>query len=121
LTSRNRHFILPLRPSRLPRAAVTERKNVWDEFRVGPEAGVKDFDWHDLRHTFASRLIVRDVNILAVQKLMRHATLSVTLRYAHLAPSHLHAAVEKLCAAASVTASVTGVSDATQKPRQILQ
>jgi hypothetical protein len=66
-------------------------------------------------------IIVRDVNILAVQKLMRHATLSVTLRYAHLAPSHLHAAVEKLCAAASVTASVTGVSDATQKPRQILQ
>ena len=96
-----------------------DHREWWDDVRR--EAGVKDFDWHDLRHTFASRLVMRDVNILAVQKLMRHATLSVTLRYAHLAPSHLHEAVEKLCAAASVAASVTGVSDATQKPRQILQ
>ena len=50
------------------------------------EAGVTKFRWHDLRHTFASRLIVADVNILTVQKLMRHETLTMTLRYGASSP-----------------------------------
>lgn len=63
---------------------------------IKQEAGVRDFRWHDLRHTFASRLVMADVNILKVQKLMRHKTIEMTLRYAHLAPEDLQEAIEKL-------------------------
>ena len=74
----------------------------WDAART--EAEITDFRWHDLRHTFASRLVMNGVDILTVNKLLRHKTLQVTMRYAHLAATHLHDAVEKL---ASVTNSVT--------------
>ena len=70
------------------------RRRWWDEVRL--DAKVTDFHWHDLRHTFASRLVMNGVDILTVNKLLRHATLGVTMRYAHLAPSHFHEAVAKL-------------------------
>lgn len=59
-------------------------------------AGVKDFRYHDLRHTFASRLVMAGVDLRTVQELMGHKGLAMTLRYSHLAPSHLGAAVERL-------------------------
>jgi integrase len=74
----------------------------WSDAR--DDAKVGDFRWHDLRHTFASRLVMNGVDILTVNKLLRHRTLQVTMRYAHLAATHLHDAVEKL---ASVSGSVT--------------
>ena len=58
-------------------------------------AGIEDFHFHDLRHTFASRLAVR-VDLTSVQVLMGHKTINMTLRYAHLAPDHLKKAVESL-------------------------
>ena len=54
------------------------------------------FHWHDLRHTFASRLVMGGVDILTVKELMRHKTLVVTLRYAHLAPEHLSEALDNV-------------------------
>ncbi len=66
----------------------------WETVRE--RAGVKDFTWHDLRHTFASRLVMNGVGILDVNKLMRHETLQVTMRYAHLSDAHLQRAVERL-------------------------
>ncbi len=59
-------------------------------------AGIKDFRFHDLRHTFASHLIMAGVDITTVKELMGHKTLTMTLRYAHLAPSHKVAAVDIL-------------------------
>jgi len=59
-------------------------------------AGIKDFTWHDLRHTFASRLIMAGVDLRTVQELMGHKTIQMTCRYAHLASSHQLAAVERL-------------------------
>jgi integrase len=50
-------------------------------------AGIANFHWHDLRHTFASRLLMAGVDIRTVQELMGHKTIQVTMRYAHLVPA----------------------------------
>jgi integrase len=60
------------------------------------KAGIEGFTWHRLRHTFASRLVMAGVNIRTVQELMGHKTISMTCRYAHLAPTHQLAALERL-------------------------
>jgi site-specific recombinase XerD len=60
-------------------------------------SGVSNFRWHDLRHTFASRLVMAGVDIRTVQELMGHKTIQVTLRDAHLAPQHQLDAVQRLC------------------------
>jgi site-specific recombinase XerD len=53
-------------------------------------AGIRDFRWHDLRHTFASWLIQDGVPLERVAKLLGHKSLTMTMRYAHLAPNQLH-------------------------------
>lgn len=59
-------------------------------------AGIRDFHFHDLRHTFASHLIMAGVDITTVKELLGHKTLTMTLRYAHLAPTHKVKAVDVL-------------------------
>ena len=59
-------------------------------------AGIKNFRWHDLRHTFASWLVIKGVDLNTVRELMGHADYATTLRYAHLAPEVKAAAVERL-------------------------
>ena len=59
-------------------------------------AGIRDFHFHDLRHTFASHLVMAGVDITTVSRLLGHKTLTMTLRYAHLAPSHMVKAVDIL-------------------------
>ncbi len=49
-------------------------------------AKVTDFRWHDLRHTFCSRLTMARVGLRTIQNLAGHKTLSMTARYSHLAP-----------------------------------
>jgi integrase len=61
------------------------------------EASLKEFTWHCLRHTFASRLTMAGVGLRTVQELMGHKTIQMTVRYAHLAPKHQLAAVQQLC------------------------
>ena len=51
---------------------------------------------HTLRHTFASWLAMQGEPIITIQKLMGHSSLEMTLRYAHLSPSHERDAVLKL-------------------------
>ena len=64
------------------------------------DAGVKDYTWHCNRHTFASRLVMAGVDIRTVGELLGHKSLSMTMRYSHLAPAHNAAAVDRLVAVA---------------------
>jgi integrase len=59
-------------------------------------AGLRDFTWYCLRHTFASRLAMAGVDILTIAELMGHKRIQMTMRYAHLAPAHSQAAVDRL-------------------------
>jgi integrase len=67
----------------------------WFEPAVA-KAGLTDYTWHCNRHTFASRLVMAGVDIRTVAQLMGHSTIQMTMRYAHLAPEHNAAAVERL-------------------------
>lgn len=49
---------------------------------------------HVLRHTFASHFMMNGGNILVLQRILGHASLTMTMRYAHLAPEHLQEAVK---------------------------
>lgn len=59
-------------------------------------AGIRDFHWHDCRHTFASRMVMAGKSLVAVSQLMGHSNIKMTMIYAHLAPEHLEDAVEAL-------------------------
>jgi len=63
-------------------------------------AGIENFRWHDLRHTFASRLVMRGPTCEARRELMGHMRLTMTLRYARLSTEHRLAAVRLLDAPA---------------------
>jgi len=60
------------------------------------DAKIENFQWHDLRHTFASRLVMKGVDLRTVQELMGHKTITMTLRYSHLSPANQLEAVQRL-------------------------
>ena len=60
------------------------------------KASIKDFRFHDLRHCFASHLIMAGIDLTTVKELLGHKDIRMTMRYAHLAPSHKQKAVEVL-------------------------
>ena len=82
------------------------------------EAGIKNFHWHDLRHTFASRLRMQGAPLEDIADLLGHKSLTMTRRYAHLGPNKLHAVVSLL--GASATTSATGENGAEAPTSQVV-
>ena len=79
------------------RGAKGERQRVEGSFEaVLKMAGIEDFRFHDLRHTFASHLVMAGVDLFTVGKLLGHRHTTMTARYSHLSPGHLHKAVDNL-------------------------
>ena len=57
-------------------------QKTWE--RIRKQAGIPDVRIHDLRHSFASFMIMNGLNIFEVSKLLGHADIKTTMRYAHL-------------------------------------
>ena len=49
-------------------------------------AGIEDFHFHDLRHTFASHFVMRGGDLTTLQEILGHTTLTMTMKYVHLTP-----------------------------------
>lgn len=85
-------------------------------------AGIRaTITWKDLRHTFASHLVMRGISLYVVQSLMGHASYKMTQRYAHLAPDVKTAAVDSLATPwmGHGTGLVSGVSEGIQVTNSI--
>ena len=69
-----------------PVSGVSSR--IWKNALI--EAGIQNFRWHDLRHTWASWWVQKGVPIYALQEMGGWESIAMVQRYAHLAPEHLH-------------------------------
>jgi len=69
-------------------------KTAWK--KVLEDAEIDNFRWHDMRHDFASQLVMKGVDLNTVRELLCHSDMKITLRYAHLAKGEKLEAVQKL-------------------------
>lgn len=75
-------------------AAVADVKGSFNN--AVKEAGIVNFTFRDLRHTFASHFVMRGGTLKDLQEILGHTTMTMTLRYAHLTQEHKKKAVNLL-------------------------
>jgi integrase len=71
------------------------------EFKTGSHAAmkraeIKNCRFHDLRHTFASHLVMNGTDIATVKELLGHKTMAMTMRYVHLSQEYKQKAIDSL-------------------------
>ncbi|MGO9443908.1 MAG: site-specific integrase [Thiobacillaceae bacterium] len=79
---------------RAKKAETLDLRQPWE--KALKHAGIKDFHWHDLRHTAASYLAMSGVSLVEIAKVLGHRTLQMVARYSHLSDEHIVATGEKL-------------------------
>ncbi len=89
---------------------LTPGQMKWPLLRALKRAGISrdagQIGWHDLRHTYGSHLAMKGVPLKAIQELMGHATIEMTMRYAHLSPETKRDAVQLLDTPAPVSVAL---------------
>jgi integrase len=96
--------LVSLQPDATHRSGLVFRRSIdraWRQIRRAvstalDRAGIKDFRFHDLRHTAASHMVMRGAHLKDVQEILGHADIKMTMRYAHLSPAHLRSTVDRL-------------------------
>jgi integrase len=73
---------------------ISENRSWWEDALA--EAGIEDLTWHDLRHTFCSRLAQAGKGLKVIQEAAGHKTIAMSARYAHLDQTTLRNAMSVL-------------------------
>lgn len=78
-----------------PRHKISQGGGIMEVFRAAvADAGIEDFRFHDLRHTFATRLLRQTGNLKLVSRLLGHTQIETTMRYAHVLDDDLRTALD---------------------------
>ena len=88
---------------------IVERTEIWRN--ALKRAGIVDFRWHDLRHTWASWAVQNGVTVFEIQHLGGWSSSRMVERYAHLSSSHLMAAARKLDGISYVPATLDATKE----------
>ncbi len=83
-------------PSRVNPMQPVDLRTPWES--ALKRAGIEDFRWHDLRHSFASMAAMTGASLPELAALLGHKTLSMVQRYAHLSPQHTASLAERVAA-----------------------
>ena len=83
-------------PSRVNPKQPVDLRQPWE--KALQAADIKDFHWHDLRHTFASMAAMNGASLPELAALLGHKTLAMVQRYAHLSPAHTAKIAERVAA-----------------------
>lgn len=87
----------PVRKRKKPAPVAEAVSGIKSAFNTAlKNAGIENFRFHDLRHTFASHAVMRGGTLKQVQEILGHKTMTMTLRYAHLSQEHKKEAVNRL-------------------------